>query len=85
MNSETTLPILSIQSCDLLVATPQITLVKKTLPDGSIFHYDEEERMVTAQYASGVQVLRNSETIFVRSGDGSHWFGTSENRWFRLN
>lgn len=85
MNSGTALPSLSIQHCDLFKATSHIPLVKKTLPDGSVFHYDKDEYCVFAQYASGVQVIKNEKSIFVRSEDGTHWFGYQGNRWFRLN
>lgn len=71
--------------CDIRTALLEQELVVKALPDGTVFHFDARERMVFAEYATGVQVGRREGGVFLKDQDGSHWFGDSEKQWFRLN
>lgn len=76
----------SIQYCNVLVGSSRDeALVKTTLPDGSIVFYDQQDRMVCAQYSTGVDLLRREDAVFVNAADGSQWFGDGRNSWFRLN
>jgi hypothetical protein len=52
---------------------------------GTVMSANEDGRLVFAEYASGIKVRRNENSVFVRSGDGTYWFGDCKGRWFRLD
>ncbi len=58
---------------------------KYHLSENTVVAANHEDRLVYAQYGNGVQVRRYSDSVLVRSADGTHWYGDCKGRWFRLD